>query len=55
VNPFFSASSKSVPSLIFKLFQINTVSALGFIDFQHGPDKVYNSDKYVKRFGELPK
>ena len=53
MNTFFSASSKAVPPLIFKLFQINAVSALDYIVFQHGPGKAYNADKFGKQFGEF--
>ena len=50
---FTTPSNKTVPPFIFKLFQINTVSALGFIVFQHGLDNVYNADKFMKQFGEF--
>ena len=50
----FSASSKTVLPLIFKLFQMNAVSACCFqFSFNVDVKRFYNPDKFVKQFGEF--
>ena len=49
LRTFFSGSIKTVPPLVFKLFQINAVS----IVFQRGRGKVYNADKFIKQLGQF--
>ena len=55
LSTFFSASSRTVPPLIFKLFQINSVSACGFqLSYNLDATKtVYNAHKFVKQFGQF--